>query len=130
MGSRNVKKTTTKCIVWCCLINGIAWVWCSYILAFLGKTDIAEGLSKVAVTEIIGVVLVYCAKSLFEKREGFGAVGKGNNGNYPPDGFAATLPDKGGQGAEVTGGDDTSSTASGPPSPRGEGYGDKYTRDL
>ena len=76
MGSRNVKKTTTKCIVWCCLINGIAWVWCSYILAFLGKTDIAEGLSKVAVTEIIGVVLVYCAKSLFEKREGFGSVGK------------------------------------------------------
>ncbi len=82
------KRTTTKCVVWCCLINGIAWVWCSYILAFLGKTDIAEGLSKVAVTEIVGVVLVYCAKSLFEKREGFGAVGKENDTDYP---------DKGGQ---------------------------------
>lgn len=70
------KKNTTKCIVWCCLINGIAWVWCSYILAFLGKTAIAEGLSKVAVTEIVGVVLAYCLKSLFEKRDGFGAVGR------------------------------------------------------
>lgn len=71
-----MKKNTTKRIVWCCLINGILWVWCSYALAFLGKHDIAEGLSKVAVTEIVGVVLVYCVKSLFEKREGFGAVGK------------------------------------------------------
>ena len=70
------RKNTTKCIVVWCLANGVAWVWCSYALAFLGKTDIAEGLSKVAVTEMVGVVLVYCLKSLFEKREGFGAVGK------------------------------------------------------
>ena len=70
------RKNTTKCIVGWCLMNGIAWVWCSYVLAFLGKTDIAEGLSKVAVTEIVGVVLIYCVKSLFEKRDGFGAVGK------------------------------------------------------
>lgn len=68
--------STTKRVVWFCLINGVLWTWCSYFLAFLGKTDIAEGLSKVAVTEIVGVVLVYCAKSLFEKRESFGAVGK------------------------------------------------------
>ncbi len=102
------KRTTTKCIVWSCLINGIAWVWCSYILAFLGKTDIAEGLSKVAVTEIIGVVLVYCAKSLFEKREGFGSVGKENVGTGVPDYPSA------GKGEA-----DNSSDA-----------GDKYTRDL
>lgn len=52
------------------------WVWCSYILAYLGKESIAEKLSQTAVTEIVGVVALYCLKSLFEKRKGFGAVGK------------------------------------------------------
>lgn len=61
-----MKKTTTKRVVWACLINGILWVWMSYILAYLGRADIAESLSKVAITEIIGVVLIYCLKSLFE----------------------------------------------------------------
>ena len=56
----------TKKIVWACLVQGFAWVWCSYILAFLDKVQIAESLSQVAVTEIIGVVLVYCAKSAIE----------------------------------------------------------------
>ena len=27
-------------------------------------------------TEIIGVVLLYCVKSLFEKRESFGGIGR------------------------------------------------------
>ena len=67
--------TTTKRIVWVCLGNGIAWVWCSYLLAYLGREEIAESLSKAAVTEIIGVVLVYAIKALLEKRQGFGAVG-------------------------------------------------------
>ena len=70
-----MKKTTTKRIVWLCLLNGVAWVWCSYILAWCGRADIAESLSKAAVAEIIGVVLVYALKSLLEKRPGFGAVG-------------------------------------------------------
>ena len=61
-----MKKTTTKKIVWLCLINGCAWVWCSYILAYLGRADIAESLSKVALTDIVAVVLIYCLKSLFE----------------------------------------------------------------
>ena len=60
------KTTTTKLVVWFCLGNGVAWVWCSYILAYLGREEIAESLSKVAITEIIGVVLVYCLKSLAE----------------------------------------------------------------
>lgn len=55
-----------KFIVWVCLLNGIAWVWCSYILAALGKEQIAESLSQVALTEIIGVVLVYALKSVLE----------------------------------------------------------------
>lgn len=58
--------TMTKKIIWLCLINGILWVWCSYILAALDKVQIAESLSQVAVTEIIGVVLVYALKSLIE----------------------------------------------------------------
>ena len=60
------RKETSKRIVWVCLINGFAWVWCSYLLAYLGREQIAETLSQVAITEIIGVVLVYCVKSLFE----------------------------------------------------------------
>jgi hypothetical protein len=57
---------TTKKLVWLCLGNGVAWVWCSYLLAYMGRSEIAEGLSKSAVTEIIGVVLVYAVKSLAE----------------------------------------------------------------
>ena len=60
------KHTTTKLVVWACLCNGFAWVWCSYLLAYLGRAEIAESLSKVAITEIIGVVLVYSLKSLAE----------------------------------------------------------------
>lgn len=57
---------TSKKIVWLCLLNGFLWVWCSYILAALDKPQIAEALSQVAVTEIIGVVLVYGIKSAIE----------------------------------------------------------------
>lgn len=64
--SKTDRFSTMKKVVWLCLVNGILWVWCSYILAALDKVQIAEELSKVAVTEIIGVVLVYALKSLFE----------------------------------------------------------------
>ena len=66
MKRRAVSKTTMKRVVWFCLGNGVAWVWCSYLLAYLGRSAIAESLSKVAITEIIGVVLCYALKSLFE----------------------------------------------------------------
>ena len=58
--------TTMKWIVLFSLLNGYAWVWCSYILAFQEKYQIAETLSQVAITEIIGVVLVYALKALVE----------------------------------------------------------------
>ena len=58
--------TTMKWVVLLCLLNGFAWVWCSYILAFNDKGQIAESLSQVAITEIIGVVLVYAVKALIE----------------------------------------------------------------
>lgn len=40
-----------------------------FILAYLGKTEIAETLGGLLVTEIIGVFLVYCCKSFFETKE-------------------------------------------------------------
>ena len=57
---------TMKRVIWVCLINGLAWVWCSYLLAWMDKMQIAESLSQVAVTEIIGVVLAYAIKSTVE----------------------------------------------------------------
>lgn len=54
---------TIKQFVWACVINGFAWVWCSYILAALDKVQIAEELSKVALAEIIVPVAVYAFKS-------------------------------------------------------------------
>ena len=70
-----MKTTTTKLITWFCLINGVLWVWCSYFLAYIGRTEIVEHLSSLAITEIMSVVLLYCLKALFEKRDSFGAVG-------------------------------------------------------
>ena len=60
------KPETMKRVIWVCLLNGVAWVWCSYLLSYLDKMQIAESLSQVAVTEIIGVVLAYAIKSAIE----------------------------------------------------------------
>ena len=61
-----IGKETMKRVVWACVINGFAWVWCSYILAALDKVQIAEELSKVALVEIIAPVAVYAGKSVLE----------------------------------------------------------------
>ena len=60
------KPETMKRVVWACVGNGFAWVWCSYILAALDKPQIAEELSKVALVEIIAPVAVYAFKSAVE----------------------------------------------------------------
>lgn len=60
------KRETMKVVVWACVLNGFAWVWCSYILAALDKPQIAEELSKVALVEIIAPVAVYAFKSVVE----------------------------------------------------------------
>lgn len=57
------KTETMKSVVWFCLMNGVGWVWASYLLAYLGRGQIAESLSQVALTEIIAVVLAYSLKS-------------------------------------------------------------------
>ena len=41
----------------------------SYLLAFMGKEQIAETLSITVVTEIIGVMAVYFVKSFLETKE-------------------------------------------------------------
>lgn len=40
-----------------------------FMLAFLGKDQIAETMGGLIVTEIIGIFLVYCLKAFFETRE-------------------------------------------------------------
>ncbi len=66
IAEKKAKTETMKKIVGVCLANGILWIWCSYILAWMDKAQIAESLSSVAVTEIIGVVLAYAIKSAVE----------------------------------------------------------------
>ncbi len=56
----------TKLAVAVVLINACAWVWCSYILAYLGRFEIAESLSQTAVTAIIGTFITYAVKSAVE----------------------------------------------------------------
>ncbi len=56
----------TKIAVMVVLVNACAWVWCSYILAYLGRFEIAESLSQTAVTAILGVFISYAVKSGME----------------------------------------------------------------
>ena len=58
--------STSKRVVWFILFNGVAWIWCSYLLAYLQRVEIAEELSKVALTSIVATVLGYYLKALFE----------------------------------------------------------------
>ncbi len=60
------KASFSKGIVVWLLVNGTAWTWVSYLLAYLGKEEIAETLSKTVVVEILGVVCLYSLKALFE----------------------------------------------------------------
>ena len=48
------------------LINSTIWVYCSYILAFLGKEEIAESLSEKVVITIIAVFATYATSTVVE----------------------------------------------------------------
>jgi len=61
------KPETMKRIVWLILYNAVAWIWCSYGLALLGREQIAQDLSITALSSIVAVVLAYALKSLGEK---------------------------------------------------------------
>ena len=56
----------SKFIVGFLLVNGTIWTYLSYVLAYLGKTEIAEALSKTVVIEILGVMMVYSLKAAIE----------------------------------------------------------------
>lgn len=46
--------------------SSILMMWATYILAWCGKTEVAETLSKTIATSIIAVVVGYLAKSVIE----------------------------------------------------------------
>lgn len=58
--------TFTKIAVAVIIINACGWVWCSYILAYLGRYEIAESLSQTALTAILGTFISYAVKSVVE----------------------------------------------------------------
>lgn len=64
-----VKKTFTKKWVSRLLWLGCLWITLSYVLAFLGKDQIAESLSQTVATVIIATILGYLCKAFFETRE-------------------------------------------------------------
>lgn len=66
---KNIKTTFTKKWLSVILLMAVVDIQLSYVLAFLGMVEIAETLSITIVTEIIGVMLGYFAKSFFETRE-------------------------------------------------------------
>lgn len=59
-------ETNTQRLVWWFAIHSTIWIYMSYILAYLGRADIAESLSKVIVTEIIAVIIGYMCKAVIE----------------------------------------------------------------
>lgn len=64
----NSKPTFSKLwmnrLLWCCCL----WITFSYLLAYLGYVEIAQGLSQTACTVIIGTMAPYFAKSYFETK--------------------------------------------------------------
>jgi len=67
--TRKISKTTfTKRWVSIILIFALADLQFSYVLAFLGRPEIAQTLSVSIVTEILGVIVTYASKSYFETK--------------------------------------------------------------
>lgn len=64
-----MKKTFTKRIITLILVITLIDLQFPFILAFIGRDQIAEDLGRILVTEIIGVFFVYCCKSFFETKE-------------------------------------------------------------
>lgn len=59
-------KTFTKTWVSRLLWFGVIWITWSYVLATLGKTDIAESLSQTVAQVVIATLLGYLCKAFFE----------------------------------------------------------------
>ena len=65
----NNKRTFTKTAVKVILVFAVLDLQLSYILAFLGREQIAETLSVTVATEIVAVMLGYFMKSFKETKE-------------------------------------------------------------
>lgn len=66
--TRKKKKSPTFTKVWVnrLLWFGVSWVFLSFVLAFMGRENIAESISVTGITEIIAVSLGYFIKSVVE----------------------------------------------------------------
>lgn len=63
---RRCKKEYSKRMLTFIVVNSMAMMWASYVLAYIGNAEIAESLSKTIGTSIITVVVGYLAKSTIE----------------------------------------------------------------
>lgn len=67
---KRIKKTQyTKKAMTSILVVALFDMQLPFLLAFLGREQIAEELGKVIALEIVGCFLVYCCKSFFETKE-------------------------------------------------------------
>ena len=51
--------TTSKLVIWICIITSTVWISLSYVLAFIGREQIAESLSSNVCTVVVGQVIAY-----------------------------------------------------------------------
>lgn len=63
------KSTYTKQMVKVILAAALIDMQFPFVLAFMNRPNIAEELGKIIVTEIIGVVLVYCLKAFLKQEK-------------------------------------------------------------
>lgn len=67
--NKKQNKTYTKVMMDRIIFISLFDLQLPFVLAFLGKENIAETLGGIIATEIISVFLVYCCKSYFETKE-------------------------------------------------------------
>lgn len=58
--------TTSKQLLWFYSINGVLWIWCSYILAFMDRVQIAEALSSDVCKIVLGQIGFYLISKTIE----------------------------------------------------------------
>ena len=86
LGRKTYWKTisTAKRLMWILTINAILWIWCSYVLAWFDKTQIAESLSSNVCNVVIGTVIAFLVTqsvgAIFRYNPKFGG-----DSSYPTD---------------------------------------------
>lgn len=67
------KATTAKILIWVITTNGLAMMWCSYILAWFDRVAIAETLSSTVTEVIVGTTLGYLITKTIENVSKYGS---------------------------------------------------------